>query len=141
MKIYATYISKTFQLHETDIWMFDADHILSGQHCPSVYSPPFRPIGLFLGSWRVSAATQSGHGTQGLAESGATFVCGQDCSSAKAVLSVPNKLAVLSVQSEDQRTFDLGNLLESFDRWKHGVIFYSEQSMEAEWVNKVARVK
>ena len=43
-------------------------------------------------------------------------MCDQDCLSAKAVSCVPNKLSVLSVQSEDQRTFDQVNLHESFDR-------------------------
>lgn len=105
MKTYTTCIAKILcskQIYETDIWIFCADLIVSGQHCQPARSLPFSPA---VFSESISAASQRGHGTQGLAGSRAPFVSDQDYYSARALSSVHNKLEIPSFQG-DQRVFD-----------------------------------
>ena len=131
MKTNAAYISKTLWLHETDIWIFCADHI-SVDSSPSQHTAFLSDLVAFSQvSWSVSAASQSGCGTQGLAGGRVPLVCDWSYL-ARAVSGMHNEVAIPSVQPGDQRWVKFTWQVEA-------LLSFTGNSGEIEWTNKAVK--
>lgn len=131
MKTYATRIFKTLWLHETDIWIFCADHILSGQHCQPAHSPPIWPWWSFLGLLehlysRAAWDSRSGWKWSPTCMWPRLLVsksCVKHASQASNTLSPSRRSEILWLGKFTWVCFFFFFLLESFDRWKHWLSF------------------